>query len=323
MSKLNWLYDFKVNKEVKEEQKEKSKDENGEEITISKTITKKEPVTFHIRKPNRKLYEDGEMHYAVKLSEGIKAGLLTRALLAKRYKDDGGPMSEPEKQRYAEVYYDIAQKQDELEKLKLNLEKESEEIRTKKANEIISDIMSLQEEIQEYELAQSTLFDQTAENRAKNSTIMWWVLNVAYQKEGETRFNQVFGEGTYDERMEKYDELEELNDPFWTEVVKKFAYFITFWYMNGLSDAKEFEEVENLYKQENFEQEDEEELIEDLEKEAKEAEAAEDAEKEDKAEESKAEDKAEDKAEEPKAEEPKAEKSKPSKKKSKAEKAKA
>ena len=40
---------------------------------------------------------------------------------------------------------------------------------------------------------------------------------------------------------------------------EKFAYFITFWYMNGLSDAKEFEEVENLYKQENFEQEGEEE----------------------------------------------------------------
>ena len=87
-----WLYHFEVKKDVEKKVEEKSKDEKGEEITITKTVTEQEPSTFAIQKPNRKIYEDAELFYAVKLSEGIKAGLLTRALLAKRYKNDGGPI---------------------------------------------------------------------------------------------------------------------------------------------------------------------------------------------------------------------------------------
>tara|TARA_B100000676_G_C18091369_1_gene860148 strand:- start:11402 stop:12388 length:987 start_codon:yes stop_codon:yes gene_type:complete len=245
-----WLFHFDVMREVKEVKEEKTTNENGEEVITKKEVRERKPVTFSIKKPNRKLYEEGEMFYAVKLSEGIKAGLLTKPLLAKRYKDDGGPLSDDEKSRYAELFYELAKKQDDLEKLKLNLENKDEETREKIAQEILAQIFEVREELQEYEMAQSTLFDQTAENRAKNQTIMWWVLNLAYSKDGEIIYNPVFGEGSYEDMLSKYDELEDSDDPFWTETVKKFAYFVTFWYLNGISDEKEFKEVENIYKAE-------------------------------------------------------------------------
>ena len=81
-----WLYDFDVKKDVRKEVEEKSKNDKGEDVTVTTTVTEQEPFTFSIQKPTRKLYEEAELFYAVKLSEGIKAGLLTRPLLAKRYK---------------------------------------------------------------------------------------------------------------------------------------------------------------------------------------------------------------------------------------------
>lgn len=245
-----WLFHFDILRQVKEIKEEKTTNDKGEEVITKKEVSERKPVTFAIKKPNRRMYENGEMFYAVKLSEGIKAGLLTKPLLAKRYKDDGGPLSDDEKSRYAELFYELAKKQDDIEKLKLNLENKTEEVREKIAQEIMAEIFEIREELQEYENAQSTLFEQTAENRAKNQTIMWWVLNLAHEKTGEITYQPVFGEGDHDEMLARYDELEEADDPFNTEMVKKFAYFVTFWYLNGISDAKEFEEVEKIYKAE-------------------------------------------------------------------------
>ena len=294
----NWLYHFDVKKDVEKTVEEKSQDKDGNEITISKKVIEQVPTTFSIQKPTRKIYESAELFYAVKLSEGIKAGLLTRALLAKRYKNDGGPMSEPEKERYAEVYYQMLVKQEALEKLKLNLEGKTEENRARQASVLMADLIDLQEEIQTFENQQQTLFDQTAENRAKNATIMWWVLNLAHKKEGN-EYASVFGEGDYDSRLELYDEIEEKNEAFWTEVIKKFAYFTTFWYTNGVTTEDEFKQVENLYNRDaGIEPEPTEEELE------AEAKAQQEAEEKQSKEEPKAE---EPKAEEPTVEEPKAE----------------
>lgn len=270
-----WLYDFDVKKDVRKEVEEKSKNDKGEDVTVTTTVTEQEPFTFSIQKPTRKLYEEAELFYAVKLSEGIKAGLLTRPLLAKRYKNDGGSMSEPEKERYAEVYYEMLIKQEELEKLKLNLEGKTEESRAKAAGRLMADIIDLQEEVQAFESQQSSLFDQTAENRAKNMTIMWWCLHLAHQKEDNEHL-QVFGEGSYEERLEVYDDIEDKSEPFWTEVVKKFAYFVTFWYLNGISDKEEFKQIENMYNRDTgLDEEDEEKAAEEAEAEAKATEEAE------------------------------------------------
>jgi hypothetical protein len=295
-----WLHNFDVKKDIQKQVEEKSKNDNGEEVTVTTTVTEQEPFTFSIQKPTRKLYEEAELFYAVKLSEGIKAGLLTRPLLAKRYKNDGGAMSEPEKERYAEVYYQMLIKQEELEKLKLNLEGKTEESRARAASRLMADIIELQEEIQSFESQQSSLFDQTAENRAKNMTIMWWCLYLAHQ-DNEGDVTQVFGEGDYDSRLEVYDEIEDKNEAFWTEAVKKFAYFITFWYLNGITSKEEFEQIENMYNQDTG-----------LDPEEDEEGEAVEAEEEAKAEEAKAEEaKAEEvKAEEPKTEEPKIEEAK-------------
>jgi hypothetical protein len=164
---MKWLYTFQVNRDVEVEETTAKKNDKGEEIKETKTIKKTRPVKVKIRKPSRRMFDDGELYYGVKLSEGIKAGLLTRAQLAKRYEDDGGSLSDSDKERYSEVYLALFEKENQLQRYQLNLEKMSDEEKKDKISSLLIEMSDLRRELQEFEASQSALFDQTAENRAK------------------------------------------------------------------------------------------------------------------------------------------------------------
>lgn len=245
-----FLYEFKINKIVEKEETESSVNEKGEEVKTIKKVKANDLVSIRIIKPTRKSFDEAELFHGVKLSEGIKAGLLTRSLLAKRYQNDGGAMSEPEKERYAKLYIDLYRLQSDLQRLEINLEKVSKEEQTKKITDILNEITETRKELQEIENYHSTLFDQTAENRARNQTIMWWVLNLSYISENNTDYAPLFGEGSFEKKIEKYDEIEEKDDPFYKELFAKLAYFISLWYMGKANNFEDFKNLENLFNQE-------------------------------------------------------------------------
>tara|TARA_Y100000593_G_scaffold95031_1_gene198594 strand:- start:78267 stop:79313 length:1047 start_codon:yes stop_codon:yes gene_type:complete len=274
--KNKWLYTFKVNREVNFREDSTETNDKGEEIKVSKTVKKSRPVLVRIKKPGRKLFDEGELYYGVKLSEGIKSGLLTRALLAKRYQNDGGSMSEPEKERYSELYLQLFEKENDLQRLQVNLDNISDEEKKDKITDLLIEMSELRRELQDFETAQSALFDQTAETRAKNKTIMWWVLQLAqiekkndeikdyhwYKKEEEAstdkekkaveeeiaklEFVNVFDGETLEDKMDKYDELEDGGDEFWQEALRKLAYFISYWYSGQADSEEDFQRVEEF-----------------------------------------------------------------------------
>jgi len=97
------IYEFTVDREetVKDETVETQKD--GSEVTISKDVKKQVARKFFLRRPTRSMTDDAELYYGVKLADGIKAGLLTRALLEKRFENDGGTRSDEENEQYQEI----------------------------------------------------------------------------------------------------------------------------------------------------------------------------------------------------------------------------
>jgi hypothetical protein len=278
--KDKWLHIFRVNKEIDQKEETTEKDDKGEEVTVSKTVKKSRPVLMRLKKPNRALFDQGELYYGVKLSEGIKAGLLTRALLAKRYQNDGGSMSEQEKERYSELYLKLFEKENDLQRLQINLEKISDEEKKDKITDLLVEMSEMRRELQDFETAQSSLFDQTAETRAKNKTIMWWVLQLAqiekkhdeikdyhwYNKEEaaeteeekkkvqddikKTEFVDIFPGEELDAKMDKYDSLEDSSDEFWQEGLRKLAYFVSYWYSGQAAETEDFEKVEEFLQME-------------------------------------------------------------------------
>ena len=140
---IKWMYEYTVPKTETIKKVVETTDDKGEKKETTTEEVKKLEIGFAIKKPTRRIYDDANLYYAVKISEGIKAGMMTRALLEKRYENDGGELSESEADEIATLTYRLYQNQGELEKVTLNLDKISEEDKNKKTESIIEDITKI------------------------------------------------------------------------------------------------------------------------------------------------------------------------------------
>ena len=103
------LYSFSVDREVEKEVSSTRKDKKtGEEITVTKKVKEIEPLAVKLKKPSRRELEDAELEFSVEMSKCIKKGILTKAMLAKKYSDTGGMLSENESKKLVDLYKKIA-----------------------------------------------------------------------------------------------------------------------------------------------------------------------------------------------------------------------
>ena len=238
------LYTFTINKMETTETVEVSKNEKGEEIKIVKPVKTEKPVSFCLKKPNRQLFDEAELFYGVKLAEAIKAGMLTRTLMIKKYDGDGGIFTQNEVNRIRDVLVALG----DLQKEALELEAKKEQKTQEDENKLIvlnERIDTLRLELVDIENNKNNLFEQTAENRAKNKTMMWWVLHLSYRKEEGGTYTPLFGEGSYESKIRAYDQMEEEGDEFLKKVMNKFAYFVSFWYSGRASKQEDFKIIED------------------------------------------------------------------------------
>tara|TARA_B100000959_G_C14915031_1_gene596912 strand:+ start:622 stop:1494 length:873 start_codon:yes stop_codon:yes gene_type:complete len=245
------LFEFTVVKKDLVKESETSKNENGEEITTTKEVEKDIDKKYFLRKPTRKLFDDAELFYGVELSKGIKAGLLTRALLQKRFSNDGGTLGEKEREEWGNLYSEIFDKQVELQQLSI-IKKRSpaEDAKYENAKEFLKDSRV---RVQEFEMQQSSLYDQTAENRARNRTILWWVLHLGHYFNDEEEEKPFFGDSDYEARIDVYDQMEEKEDDHVIECINKFFYYVSFWYVSKTSDPKQFKDLIAFAEQQDLE----------------------------------------------------------------------
>jgi hypothetical protein len=239
------VYNFKVNKkEEVEEQKEVEVE--GKKFSRPEKVTKEVPKPFFIRKPNRSLWDQAELFNGSVWAESVKHGMLMEQMLFKRFKDDNGYLAKTDNKRRAELIGILGDKHREYEKLEIKEKTPEVESQIK---ELLQEIGVVRDELVKYEQIEQALFQNTAEARAKAKTTIWWVLHLAYQEENG-KVSPVFGEGDYDEKLKKYDELEESEDAFWSEVLQKFIFFTTFYLSGRAKGEEDFKKVEEVFRAE-------------------------------------------------------------------------
>jgi hypothetical protein len=239
------LYEFKLAKRETVTEKETTTNDNGEKITIEKEIEKPVDHHFFIRKPTRSLYDDAELFYGVELSKGIKAGLLTKALLSKRYENDGGSLSDTEIERFGNLYLDFYKNTDDYQRLLMeNTEGEASDEDKTKLNSLEAEMKETRGMLTQFEMEQQSLYEQTAEVRARNKTILWWILQLSHSttSEGDKEDSYFAGEN-FEQQLEQYDLKTELEDEFVTMVIQRFTYFVSFWFVGRASSQAEFDEM--------------------------------------------------------------------------------
>lgn len=239
------LFQFLVEKETTEKIKGSLVNEKGETVTTETDQKGKVNQKVFIRKPSRSLYDEAELYYGVRLSEGIKAGLLTRALLAKRFLNDGGILSEQEKDKYTNLISRLSEIQMELNQ---ESRKDKKEQDSKKINELNEESEKIRADLVDLEMGQSALFDQTAENRARNKVILWWILNLSHFEDEEGKQVPVFSGESFEEKLNSYDEIDEKDERFFNEVVRKLMYYISFWYVGRAQSEEDFKKLDEADK---------------------------------------------------------------------------
>lgn len=249
MSKaLKFLYETTVKRQV--ETKVTTKDPKDPSIEVTKTIKKAQPIKVAILRPRRNLFEAAEIFYAKKVADFIKDGLLPFSLVQKRYANDGGALSEPEKKIMDDLRDQVTKCKNDYFSFDEN--DKSEATKTKK-NELLVRINDVNSKLSSIENAYADIFDNTAEVKARNKTIEWWVLNLSYYDPENKEYTPVFTGETHADKLACYDDIEENDDPFILEVISLCSYLISFWLtargsLNKDELAKiEFNTMEKLY----------------------------------------------------------------------------
>lgn len=255
MEKKNkFLFEFTVPRQI--EKKIKVTKDGAE---VEKTVKAVEQVPVAFLRPHRKLYETAEIFYSARVSEFLSQGLMPASLVAKRYIADGGPLSEEEKKNVDQINEKIESSEAEYAAIitkevndkaegKIPTNEESEAISDKK-NAILMRIAKLREALGEYENTYESIYDNSAESKARGRTLTWWSTQLAFiGKKGTKDYEPLYGEGDFQSKMEKYDAIYESQDPFTIEVTKIFSYLCSVYFAaKGNVPESEFSNIYRLY----------------------------------------------------------------------------
>ena len=211
------LYSFNVTREVEKEVPCVRK-KNAKSIESTKKV--KEEITNRIvlAKPSVSQVENAEFFYGQKFNEYINAGFLTKAMLSKKMGDLGGFSSKQANERLQSLLLENVEAARTVQFYggSEKLTKEQEE-KLKESKEIY---VATKKEIADYEASIRDQFNQTADAKAEQKLIEWFVFNFSFFEDEVDDKKELFSlfEGeNFNEKRNYYlnlsDQDSEITDP--------------------------------------------------------------------------------------------------------------
>jgi hypothetical protein len=237
------LYSFTIDEEKEVEKVSKRKNrKTGEETTVTKKVKEKVPVQVKIKRPSRRDLEEAELEYSVEMSRCVKKGILTKAMLYKKYSDTGGVWSEDDAKDYGRLYKEIFDIQTEyvrLETVDKKTDKQKEKVESLKEELAIK-----KRKIIDSETSMQSLFDHTADTKAQNRLLLWYTLMLTnIQREDDEDPKPYFIGDDFDKRIDDYYAKEDENSDFYGLLVQKVSTILAFWFFNQASTPEEFNKL--------------------------------------------------------------------------------
>lgn len=141
----------------------------------------KDSVDVVFVKPTHSAMEDAEFYYGQQFNRFLKAGFLSRAMMNKEFGDLGGLISKQSQQNLVESITKMidAQRTIEFYGGAQNLTEEQAE----KLKESKETFTLLQKQIAENDINIRNMYSQSADSKAEESLIKWFVLNNSFYSE--------------------------------------------------------------------------------------------------------------------------------------------
>jgi len=240
---LKLLYQFTVDQEMEVEKETSRKSRKTGEVTITKKkVKEKVPIEVKIKKPSRRELAEAELQYTIEMSQCVKHGILTKAMLAKKYGDTGGAFTEEGQKEYGKLYRQILEYQNEY--VKLDSANKLDEEQKKRLEFVKEEIARVKRELVDVESNLQGLFEHTADVRAQNKLLLWYALHLTYiQGPEDEEPIQYFKGFDYDEKLEDYYDKEEEDSELYQKIIKQVSTTLAFWFYNQASTQEEFEDI--------------------------------------------------------------------------------
>ena len=243
------LYSFTVKdtQEIQEKTKEKRKNEKGEEeeVEVTKTVEKEIPVKFVLKDPSRRELEEADMEYSIEMSRCIKKGVLTKAMLAKKYSDTGGLLSESDANKLVDLYAELADLEGDYTKKTLtnrDLKKLPKKVKDQ-IDQLAAKVAICRRDIVTLESSYQTLFSHTADTKAQNRIILWYLTHLTYTQKDDGEPIEYFEGDTFDSKVDSYYQKDEGEDSLFSAVSGKLTSILSYWYFSNSPTKEDFDKI--------------------------------------------------------------------------------
>jgi len=237
------IYEFEIQKEV-EVDKVETREENGSTISVTTKVKENKPTYFAIKRPSRNEKEEGEMNRAAHFALCVERGVITQAALRKKYGDTGGIYTNEEEKQYAILRQKLRDLLEDYQLASVDLDKKTEEEK-KRRNEIFDEIFEIRRKIIEFENSATLFYQDTAESKARNKLIEFFILNLTYWKtEKDKEWVPFFKGNTLEEKLAYLCDLEDNDDEIYLKIGEKLAFVVTLLLTSPNLTKEEIESIE-------------------------------------------------------------------------------
>ena len=240
------IYEFEVEKEV-EVDKVETKEENGATISITTKVKEKRPIKFGVKKPSHSEKEEAEIVKAAYFAYCVEKGVMTQASLRKRYGDSsgvhetGGVYTNEEQKQYSILRQKLKEYLEEYEFASLSTSDKTAE----EKNAIFDKIFTIRRQIIDFENSATMFYQDTAESKARNKFIQFFIVMLAYIKpDGVVDWKPYFQGDNFDEKLKHLAKLEDDEDEIYLRAVEKLGLVVTLLLGTPNITKKEIEDIE-------------------------------------------------------------------------------
>lgn len=205
----------------------------------------KTKFAVRLKKATRSMMTDADMYYTIQLNKYIKMGLLTAEQAAKMQVDAGGMFTEDQQRHYIKVQALLAEKQEILTKLIAKNDPSPDEEDRKRR--LYEDVAILRSQIADYEYIRNQSYDHTANAKARNDVVLWWVLHLTefgeIKDDEDTEMKPMFPGESLDAKKMALESAEDDEDPLVSEVFFRLVKAVTIWYWMGQTEPERIKEL--------------------------------------------------------------------------------
>ncbi len=239
-----YIYKFSLDKEEKKKVEVKRKNkETGETEIVLQNKTIKTPVEFVVKQPTRRIMDEGEAQYAIEMSKNIKKGIVTKAMLIKKYADTGGTLTEAETKDMVRKI----QKSNEIGNKIQMLVAVDKKKHKKEIEELNSELLILRKELTDLEMSMQGVYDHTADARSERAMLLWYAIQLA--REIKDKEETLFFDGLlYEDQLEDLYKKDEDGSELEKEALSKIMTAVSYWFYNNNATQ---EDIEAFVKQTN------------------------------------------------------------------------